>query len=230
MNILIPIGTGSCWQDNELRFCLRSIEKHLTGWYKIIIVGRLPDWIKQNDRLVFIQAKDRSGAVNKEANIHRKILAGINYGIGESFLFMNDDHFLLQNFEVYKFPYHHKGLLSDTIKSINRANAYYKTLRQTLISLPGKPYNWDTHCPIIYESEKYTRSIKKDLPPFGYGLKTIYCERNKVIGSFYPDLKLGFGSDYDIKDRLYFSIGNKAVCAELEFFLKELYPFPSQFE
>lgn len=233
MNIIIPLGHGSHWQDNELRYCLRSIEKHLSGWDKIIIVGRLPDWIKQNDSLVFIPAKDRTGTKHKEENIHNKILKAID-SAGDSFLFMNDDHFLVQDFEAQIFPYHHKGLLSAAIPATNPHNAYIKTLQSTK-KVCGDVFNYDTHCPIIYESKKYKSSMPLNFPPYGYALKTMYCHRNKIEGSFYPDYKMGKIECMDdtiksISARPYFSIGNRAIGEEMLIVLNGLYPVPSRFE
>lgn len=234
MNIVLPLGAGSHWQDNELRYCLRSIEKHLSGWEKIIIVGRLPDWIKQNDRLVFIPAKDKSSAKYKEENIHNKIIKAIDNGAGESFLFMNDDHFLMEDFEVQNFPYHHKGLLSAAIPATNPHNAYIKTLRATKQTC-GDAFNYDTHCPIIYESAKYKACMPVKFPHYGYALKTMYCHRNKIEGSFYPDYKMGkiecmAQTLESIHKRAYFSIGNRAIGEEMLIVLNGLYPDPSLFE
>ena len=39
MKVIIPIGTGSNWDNNELRYCLRSIEKHAKFDKEIIILG-----------------------------------------------------------------------------------------------------------------------------------------------------------------------------------------------
>ena len=46
MDIVIPLGTGSRWQNNELRFALRSIEKYLTGYDKIFIIGECPSYLQ----------------------------------------------------------------------------------------------------------------------------------------------------------------------------------------
>jgi hypothetical protein len=234
MNIIIPLGTGSRWNNNELRYCLRSIEKHLTGWEKIVIVGVLPDWIKENDRLVFIQANDKPGAQHKEENIHRKSMKFIDsVYAGESFLFMNDDHFLLQDFEAAKFPYHHKGKLGATIISTPLRNPYHKSLVNTY-KRTGNAYNHDTHCPIIYRSDIYKR-IDIPFPKYGYCIKSLYCHYAGIEGEYYPDCKLGSLDSKEaihgaIDGRPYFSIGNKAIGEALREVMEELYPVPSAFE
>ena len=46
MDIVYIIGSGSKWQDNELRYSLRSIEKFGGNFGEVYIVGdRLPPFI-----------------------------------------------------------------------------------------------------------------------------------------------------------------------------------------
>ena len=54
IDVVIPLGTGSRWQDNELRYCLRSIEKNLSGVNEVVIVGEKPKWLT-NVRCVYHQ-------------------------------------------------------------------------------------------------------------------------------------------------------------------------------
>ncbi len=53
MDIVIALGTGSRWMDNELRYALRSIEKHLKGHTgRILLIGQRPKWVnKVHERL-----------------------------------------------------------------------------------------------------------------------------------------------------------------------------------
>ena len=223
MNLLIPIGTGSRWQDNELRYCFRSIEKYLTGWDKIVIVGKLPEWVVPNESLIFIPAEDRIGARHKEHNIYVKILAGIASGhLGEAFLFMNDDHFLLQPFETANFPYHHKGKLIPS----SGCNPYKKTVQNT-INLLKVADNFDTHCPIVYHTNKFLKAFQgMTWPYYGYCIKTTYCKRNGITGNYYPDLKIKDESEFSDM-RTYFSTGANFKGLDL---MERLYPEKSQFE
>ncbi len=110
MNILIPLGKGSTWENNELRYCLRGIVKHLTVWNQIVIIGEKPSWLKPDYRLLHVSFPEKHSAINKERNIHLKIMFAIEKGfVSTNFLFMNDDHFLLHDFQAPLFPFHHKG-------------------------------------------------------------------------------------------------------------------------
>lgn len=239
MKIMIPLGNGSPWQDNELRYCLRSICKHLTGWNRIYIVGNKPDWLQANDSLIHIEHRDHPSVRNKEFNIHKKILAFINATNEKNdFLFMNDDHFLLEDIGCNFFPLHHKGPLFQCIQNSRHGNPYRITLQNTLNHLFMKghrPMNYDTHCPIVYDAKAYVRVMPPKFPQWGYAIKTMYCTLAGKHGTLYPDLKLGkimnIG-DFDaaIQGRPYFSIGNQSIGAVLVNRLENLYPENSFWE
>ena len=48
-DVVYPIGQGSSWKNNELRFSLRSIEKYGINVGKLFIVGELPDFLLGED-------------------------------------------------------------------------------------------------------------------------------------------------------------------------------------
>lgn len=75
MDVVIPLGSGSRWQDNELRFCLRAVEKHLKGYDRIYIVGRKPDWIQNIEFIPYVEAHTR------ERNIMEKVRRACKSGV-----------------------------------------------------------------------------------------------------------------------------------------------------
>ena len=44
MDILYVVGTGSKWDNNELRYSLRSIDKYGINIDRVFIVGTKPDF------------------------------------------------------------------------------------------------------------------------------------------------------------------------------------------
>ena len=46
VDLVYVLGKGSRWQDNELRFSLRSVSKNLSNVGQIFIVGQIPDFVK----------------------------------------------------------------------------------------------------------------------------------------------------------------------------------------
>src|SRR5690606_4266018 len=112
-----------------------------------------------------------------ERNIYSKVKYACNIEeVSENFLFMNDDHFLLSDFSAHEFPYHYKGFLSDTMLK-NQGN-YRKTMNHTrkhLLSAGKEQLDFDTHCPIIYNKEKFIKTFENINwnVPYGYGIKSM---------------------------------------------------------
>src|SRR4051812_29778761 len=105
INIMFPVGPGSLWDDIELRYSLRSIEKHISGVKDIWIVGVLPSFVK-NVRYISFPDEHKC----KETNIYRKVLRACQESdITDDFLFFNDDHFMLQDYVADQYPFYQKG-------------------------------------------------------------------------------------------------------------------------
>lgn len=238
-SLVIPLATGSTasrWGE-ELRYCLRSAEKHLKGYGEVFIVGEAPVWLKN---VTVIPATDHDKAYYKERNIFQKvILACQDNRVTDDFLFMNDDHFLLRDFAAGEFPYYYDGTIGD---QTNRTDPYAQSAANTedLIEDFGFPY-FDVHCPILYNKRQFSRWMgtvdwnKK----YGYCIKTLYCAFNSIDvledHRKIADLKIsGSKTSTEIKDlikeRLFFSTNDNSRDGGMLAMFQELYPNKSQFE
>jgi len=92
MNILIPLGDGSKWKNNELRYCLRGLEMYCRDLGQVIISGEKPDWIQN---IIHVPCKDEHSPT---LSIWNKTLAGSKET--DEFLFCNDDYFFFKT--VYR--------------------------------------------------------------------------------------------------------------------------------
>lgn len=237
MDILIPLGRGSRWSDNELRYCLRSVEKHLIGYSHIFLVGECPLWIDR-DTVIHIPAEDIEGFGFRDYNIYQKIMAGCEHSlITDNFLFMNDDHFLLQNFTVQDFPYYHQGPLIDAIDSIGDV-PYRKVLWNTYAHLKKEiedPLNFDVHCPIRYNRNLLKLCFDMEWPNYGFAIKSIYCNKIGITGERVTDLKFRTSQSRseimrELEGKPFFSIGDKCLKGDMKQVLQEFYPSKSKFE
>lgn len=236
IDVIVPLGIGSKNADLELRYCLRGIEKHLSNVRNIYIIGERPKWITN---IIWKSAKDERSSRVKERNIFRKIsLACKLPEVSENFLFINDDHFILSDFDAETFPYHYKCNLSET-KLKNTGN-YRRTINHTrrhLINQGIEELDFDTHCPILYNKNLFLKAfegVNWNLD-YGYGIKSMYCGINGITGEHVPDCKIQTKQSYDkikstISGRGYFSIGDGGFTHDMKMILEELYPNPSIYE
>lgn len=228
-DIVIPLGSRSYQNYTELRFCLRSIEKHLKGYNNVFIIGDKPDWITN---ITHIPAEDDPKNRFRDRNILNKITAACKDGrISDDFLVVHDDHFLLENIEAKAFPYVHHG-------PINIAGGQYGHTKQNTIGILGEANDHDSHCSILINKKKFLNSVPTvDWTKwYGYLIKTLYCVMNGIEAEYYPDLKVRWVQYYDeikqaIEGRKWFSIGDRCfdngVVMQV---LEELYPEKSLYE
>ena len=93
IDIVYALGTGSGWSDNEIRFSLRSIFKNLTNIGQIFIVGEKPAGLKG---FIHVEHPDEFSSTNADGNIIRKVLRACqDPRVSEKFLFINDDHIII---------------------------------------------------------------------------------------------------------------------------------------
>jgi hypothetical protein len=252
MDVVIPLGSGSRWKDNELRYALRSIEKHLKGYDKVFIVGNCPKWINLEKTLtetncglligypekpiIHIPCPDIPG--RKEFSIFSKIMKAVeDERCSEDFVFSNDDIFFLKDIHVNDFKYWYEGTLGEKYE---KTHGHYKGAIFNTMNLlydKGDEKYCDIHTPIVYR--KYgIRAIS--IPDF------FDWSKENVIKSLYsghfgadfepmPDLKINMAMSYElikakIKDRLFLSIGTYGVCPAMTKVLTELFPNKSKYE
>jgi hypothetical protein len=233
MDVVIPLGTGSTWSDNELRYSLRSLEVyHNVG--NVYIIGHKPSWIQ---KVIHIPAHDVPGAEHKEYNILRKILTACKMpSLSQDFIFMNDDHFLLGPVPTPCY----QQTLEETVLKRSSHDSYYFALDNTLRALikADRPTNnFDVHCPIVYNKHDFIRMTETyDMTlHYGYVIKSLYCNTVGIEGELCIDMKLTqrlrcAQIDKMVEGRGWFSIGDGAVNSELGIFLNYLYPNKSKYE
>lgn len=235
IDIVLPLGPSKI-DHIDLRYALRSIEKHVKNYRDIWIIGDLPRWIQNVKHLGVSDDPDPRW---KEFNIFRKIKSCcINRDITEDFLFANDDHFFLDDIDASSYPYYYKGTVTDSW--INNRSHYRKTANHTRRWLERrgfKDHNFDSHCPIIYNKHKFLTSYD-DIDwqtAYGYLIKTHYCAVNRVKGVYMQDCKLSKKFTLEevrerAEDRHVISCTDAAMKAGLRDFLEEKFPTKSKYE
>lgn len=262
IDILIPLGKGSRHDNFELRMCLRSIEKHLKGVSNIFIVGEKPGWVQN---VVHIPQRDNPNNWMRAHNIYSKIMAACSYFddlkfhyqsledferneitaslicISDNFLFMNDDHYLLTDYEASEFPYYHRGVIDLEPMIVNRPQLMQmqNTIREISGWFSYSGYDFDIHCPIVYNKNSFRHIFNRvrTWPEHGYGIKSFYCS-HLYLGNvkMIEDLKFSEPAMKEsiyrvLEDRPWFSIGDNCLkSGAMKEVLTELYPNKSKWE
>lgn len=182
MDVVIPFRHSKN-KDEELRFALRSISKHVKEVGQIYVIGDAPRWAWKN--LIHIPMKDSGRRPEyQERNIMYKLLrACYEKSISKDFLYHDDDTFLLQEFDG---SYYHKGPVWDG------NGAYQKTEENTRDIFKGIDINnYNIHCPRIFNKERL-RICLETLNwnvRYGYQINTVYAVMNSIEGITIEDVK-----------------------------------------
>lgn len=184
IDVVYPIGKKSYWNDQELRFSLRSVEMYLSNVRNVWIVGRVPEGITNVNH---IPAQDPDHI--PDINIMHKVLKACEHPeISDTFLFMNDDHYILQPFQADKFPDFYFGSLEDYTKR-RAADGYGNRARNTLNHLKAKGLQtkyFDVHYPILYTKQGFIDHVVNQVDikkPHGFILKSLYGNGMKLEGT-----------------------------------------------
>lgn len=230
-SIVIPLNNRSTQRNIELKYCLRSIEKHLSGVGDIFIIGHMPDWVTGCIHIPFDEdPRNRF----RDRNIMNKMLAACKEErVSDDFLMVHDDHFLLKDYEASKFPHYHMGHMNEGYGQYGMTKQNTKSLLSSIVGFN----NYDCHCPIVFNKQLFKRVAEADWSIwYGYCLKTLYCVRNGIEGEYINDVKIRMPLKYDaimsqISDWKWFSIGDRCFTeGGMKEVLQTLFPNKSKFE
>jgi hypothetical protein len=178
MDIVIPVIKHDLFNHVELRYTLRSIEKYLTGFADVWIIGHAPTWCKGVYHLDF----PWYGPERPNFNIRDKLLHAANEErISDYFLYFNDDHILTKPADAKNYPDYYDGYLGDRVYKENQTpyNEIVENTHKMLRWRPSALY-YDVHTPIAINKNDFL-SIMASMAwhPPGYIIKSIY--RNQVV-------------------------------------------------
>jgi hypothetical protein len=234
VDICIPLNNRSTQKNLELRFALRSIEKHLRGVGEIFTIGYCPEWVKNVTHIPF--EEDPRNRFRDRNIMNKMLLACKNERVSDDFLMVHDDHFLLADYEAGKFPYYHCGPM------IPNVGQYAETKKNTILALSVNDdvteviNNYDAHCPILFNKQRFLKITEIDWSKwYGYCLKTLYCVMNGIQGEFMFDLKIRMPLTCSsimelLHGRSWFSIGDRCFSDGMKEVLQTLYPIKSRYE
>lgn len=242
IDIVYILGTGSTWEDNELRYSLRSVEKYLKNYGNIYIIGNnRPSFL---DNIRYYRVEETS--IKPQKNVANCLyVASTLEKLSNNFLFFNDDFFLLKNTDALTYPtYHNPEKGNDLVKNCKDEN-YKRKIENTINKiqeLTGKnPYSYyDIHLPFVFnkvELNRVLRWVQYHDDKEGMLIRTLYgnlsnVKGNQVIGN---SRKINIPLEIDTLKELnrnsrFFSIGDDGLNDDMKQYLQLLYPNKSKYE
>ena len=199
MDVLYYIGNGSRHQNRELRYSLRSLEKHCKDVDNVWIVGNHPPFIS-GVKYYWIEDSGQWWQ-----NAFYKTKAAIEAGISDDFLLMNDDFYMLADFTAAKYPHFHRGDIKDTPQT-----PYQQAILNTrrILEGMGKPFkHYGVHCPMRINGKKYLELERFYTGDF-YGVPVsarclygnLYCKGKQVSDCKSNNIKESVTGCYSSKD------------------------------
>ncbi len=237
IDVVYILGKGSVWNDNELRYSLRSVEKYLSGYRNVYLIGECPEFIQNVIHIPFADSHHY-----RETRIALKIdKACQEKELSTEFLFMNDDHFLLTPYNAQTFPFYHKGSLLDELNIPHLNQVYHQSLSNTLFALRkyGFPeYNFDTHTPILINKYCFPSVVFRGYDwniQNSYVVKSIYTNSRQIQGTYMRDCKIATAQSSEdlaltLLTKKIFSISDGAINGPMKEMFEILYPNKSHYE
>lgn len=219
IDLVIPVGVGSIWDNNELRYCIRSFVKYFDDLGKIYIVGIKPDFLKwENPRLIHIQSDDPFRH-SKDANIINKVLKVCKRDdLSDDFIRSSDDQLILKKVQVEDFyPRYLINLSSKPIPSNN--NNWFKRLQKTVNQLQQEKktvFHYESHYPMIYNKQSFIKIMESipDVTVNTYYFNSILDEY-KELGNLKLTLQKPVISMQEflkeVKGKVFLGYNNKAI-------------------
>lgn len=234
-DIVYIIGTGSRWQDNELRFSLRSVEKYLDHG-KVFVCGEFPSWLQNVKHIPSIDGFMPPVQAWKQKNaIHKIRTACLNSDVSDDFVLMNDDFFFLRKTDVETL---HLGELHKAIEKHTTKDGYYYhaiVTTRDLLNVAGlETKNYEVHYPIVINKKKFlTLTNSLSWHEVGYIYRSIYGNTYNIGGKkLEEDTKAYCVEDIAKKSQgtLISTSDRVVLSAQFQRFIAEKFPKPSKYE
>lgn len=223
MDVVYPLGTGSKWKNNEIRYSLRSLK--YINHDKVFIIGDVPNFIHN---VIEVKIKDKS--TKQESVINKLIKICKREDLSEDFIYMNDDFIFLKKQEIKTYT---NKTLNELANKYDPLESQYgvaiRKCREILIKAKKPIKNYEIHYPLIINKTKFLKAVKK-------AQNTTY---RSIYGNYYelPSIETKDFKIYTLnqfkayKNRQLISLSDRMVRkGKVRSFLRKKFPTKSIFE
>lgn len=239
MDVVYPIAggyhdkkkLGSKWDNNELRYSLRSLEENFPNLGRVFIVGHKPDWLTN---VVHISAEDTHRR-NKDANLIDKVLLACQAGVSSVFLRLSDDQCLLQQWDG-------RGVWHMGDADGRLGGRWWRRMQRTCdyLKSKGRPtLFYDCHAPAPVDRDTFVEVMGeadyKTTP--GMNINSLYFNSIDIPREHMGDRKVAFHRPVSLdtlreqtRGKLFLGYSEAGTNRAMKEFLQERFPHPSRFE
>lgn len=178
IDLVYILGTGSNWNNNEIRFSLRSVEKNLIDVRNVYVIGENPGFL--TDKVIHIYHPDPLSGHNADGNMALKILRACREdSLSDDFLFMNDDFIINKPVVASEIKWMHKGNMKNRPENFWKTEFYRLRLRRTFDVLldRGLPtMQYDYHAPMLMNKYLFPKVMSEFnfCEDIGYTFRSLY--------------------------------------------------------
>lgn len=161
MDILYVVGRGSDWQNNELRYSLRSLAKFGKNVGRVFLVGYKPEFV--SDKVIHIPCEDPTDRKHKNI-LHKVLFAAYHSNIDKHFLISSDDHYYTRPTNFDKLPVMYKAIeIPSKLTGSQLWCQYHLSLRDTrnlLLKYGLSIFQTNPHCNTHFDVRVYEENRK----------------------------------------------------------------------
>ena len=188
IDALYIVGTGSKFNNKELLYSLRTLDKHGRNVGRVIISGECPAFVDKN-KIVHVDSKDIS---TPSVNHWHKVKEAFKNTDATRVLLMYDDVFFCKDTDCENYPYYQRGELPAEDKIAKWGHIQY-VARKWLERNGYTTHHYGLHLPIIYEKDKFEK-LDKVFQGFraqgGVSVRSIYGNVYAPGATYREDVKM----------------------------------------
>ena len=243
VDIVYIVGRGSKWQDNELRFSLRSLCKYGKNIRRIILVGHCPAWLDRS-KITYVPADDKENC--KHINIMQKVKKAIDtLHLTEPFLISSDDHWYTKPTDFAQYPIISKGKIRFNPEPDGEYQRSMQQTRRWLHEHNLPVYKTNPHYNTWIDPEVFAQLYPELIEAWKSGKAPDGIEMNCAMGNTRIAAGVPFVSMQDgkcdapkpmpwwktlMKERHCVSVGERSMTPHLMMLILKTYPDQSPYE
>jgi hypothetical protein len=191
ITFVVPLGQGTQWENNELRYMIRSLETHCQFDFDVMLfTTNKMDWLDCKQVLVertypkavreYFNGKDH---YENYYDVIHKLQAAIDHeDVSEDFVFIYDDLILLEDYYLADVKKIYAANKYENNKQFfdGRKNKWIRTIHtsiQLCMAHGYETYIYETHLPRFFNKANVKQMFQKHIPEqlyIPYALSTLY--------------------------------------------------------